>query len=116
MKQILLIHYGGVIQKLLAELLLKRVRGIFDFPGENSSIPPKDFFDHLIKHPLPEVFGDDKKSLKANEVIRFINKTDDIMNLKRGLLFLLELGGNFRHPPFQRDCYNPDHLNMNDTE
>jgi len=112
MGKVLLVHYGGVVQKFLAELLLKRRKEVDGFVGENDSIPPRDFFNHLITCPLPEVVNDGEISLKANIVIRFINQTDDILNLKRGLLYLLELGGNTGHFPFPRERYDPDLLEM----
>ena len=112
MQRVTLTYYGGVVQKLLAELLIKRRRGEAGLLEQPDSIPPRDFFAHLAAHPLPEVEGNGERIARANEVIRFINRTDDILNLKRGLLCLLELGGNTGHYPFSRERYNPDLLDM----
>lgn len=109
MEKVCLANYGGVIQGLLSEILLKRAKG--GLLGEYDSIPPRDFFAQLAEKPLPEVV-EGKDSSKANEIIRFINGTDDIVNLKRGLNLLLELGRHSGHYPFSREQYNPSLFEM----
>jgi len=115
-KTVKLAQYGGVIQNFLAEILMKRRKDKDSFLEQPENIPPRDFFSHLAEHPLPEVEGNGELAMKANEVIRFINRTDDILNLKRGLLLLLRLGGNTRHCLFSEDRYNPDLFDMEETE
>lgn len=113
MERVSLSLYGGVIQNLLAEILVKRHRERGGVGIETAdSILPRDFFNHLAAHPLPEVICDREDAERANEVIRFINRTDDILNLKRGLLLLLKLGKSTGHRPFSMELYNPELLEM----
>ncbi len=117
MEKVPLVQYGGVIQTLLAEIMNKRRGAMKGSQEQYSDIPPRDFFAYIAKHPLPEVeYFDRWMAEKVNEIIRFINKTDDALNLKRAINYVLKQSGNNGHCPFAGDNYSPDRLEIDDRD
>lgn len=113
--QFRLSRYGGVIESVLAQIRLNR-KGESEIMPELDSIAPKYFFGYIAEHPLPEVTCEREDCVKANTVIAFINRTDDILNLKRAVNRLLVLGGNTAYFPFPIDRYDPNLLDMTEEE
>ncbi|MBP7811791.1 MAG: hypothetical protein KA054_03035 [Candidatus Moranbacteria bacterium] len=113
-ERIQLAYYGGAIQTLLAQILCKRRQSGLDIKNGYESIPPRDYFSHLAHCPLPEVDG--TRSEEANRIIRFLNHTDDILNLKRGMRALLKLSGNHTCSLFSGEQYDPKLLDMEAKE
>jgi len=119
MTQVKLSTYGGVIQKLLAELILSRRKRLeTELEVTYDQIPPREFFDHLAKNPLPRITEESQVEIveEANRIISFINETDDILNLKRALRWLVEVPGNKNSTLFQNEMHSPSLLQIEDID
>lgn len=112
-------YYGGIIQKMIAVILNERNKGRVA-SCDPSIIPPRSFFEHLRESPLLLVTNPYEKKQKVehfNKVVNFINQTQDILNLKRGIRFLLkESSDTENNVLFPEKRYDPALLDMEDED
>lgn len=121
--------YGGVVQSAIAEILAIRRGPVQQAlaeisttrhrdPEDYSQIPLSSYTGYFAKNPLPPIFIDGSKAAHdANRIVDFINGTDDILNLKRGLRELLRIAGNEGWKSlFPEDRFHPDLLEISEAE